>query len=312
MSAPHVLFVDDEPNILQGLRRMLKQAKVDWSARFACGGSEALAMLADAPADIVVSDMRMPGMNGAQLLREVQKHHPQTIRLILSGHSEEEALLDAAEVSHQFLSKPCDIEALLKSVNGALSLRSLLDDEALRSLVSSLSSIPSPPRIYDEVQRAARSDTSGLKAIAEIIGRDPGLSARILGLANSAYLGGARSYSSVSAAVGFLGLDTIRSLVLQHGLLSQMRVKEIAGYSVDDLTRHALRCATRAARIARAERLPRASCDEAFVAGLLQNVGLLVLADNLGGGLHSHCPFGRGGRPLLVRDRTTDSSREPR
>lgn len=282
MSAPVVLFVDDEPNILQGLRRLLKQARVDWSTRFAGSGIEALNMLADTPADIIVSDMRMPGMNGAQLLREVQKRHPETIRLILSGHSEEEALLDAAEVSHQFLSKPCDAETLLRSVNGALSLRGLLDDKALRSLVTSLTSIPSPPRIYDEMVKAARSDTSGLKTVAELIENDPGLSARILGLANSAFLGSQRTCHNVGAAVGLLGLDTIRSLVLQHGLVSQMRIREIAGQTIDDCMQHALDHAMLAARIARAEGLAPASCEEAFIAGMLHDVGLLVLADNLG------------------------------
>jgi len=282
VSVPVVLFVDDEPNILQGLRRMLKQARVDWSTRFAGSGSEALNMLADTPADIVVSDMRMPGMNGAQLLREIQRRHPQTIRLILSGHSEEEALLDAAEVSHQFLSKPCNVETLLRSVNGALNLRGLLNDEALRRLVTSLSSIPSPPSIYEEVTRAARSDMAGLKAVAQIIEKDPALSARILGLANSAFLGSQRSHSSIGSAIGLLGLDTIRSLVLQHGLVSQLSVGDIAGWAIDDFLRHSLEHASLAARIARAEGLSPAACEEAFIAGLLHDVGLLVMADNLG------------------------------
>jgi len=109
-----VLFVDDEPRILDGRRRMLRSMRHEWKMSFAETGQEALAILANQPFDVVVVDMRMPGMDGVQLLSEVRKRH-QIIRIVLSGTADREAILRAVGLAHQYLSKPCDAETL-KSV----------------------------------------------------------------------------------------------------------------------------------------------------------------------------------------------------
>jgi len=67
----NILFVDDEPVLLDGLRRSLRSMRNEWSITFAGSGEEALKVLEKAPFDVVVSDMRMPKMDGAQLLNEV-------------------------------------------------------------------------------------------------------------------------------------------------------------------------------------------------------------------------------------------------
>src|SRR5450755_4506465 len=102
-----LLFVDDEPNVLQGLQRQLRPMRNEWDMHFVENGQKALDFMAAQPVDIVVSDMMMPGMDGAQLLSEVVRRHPQTVRLILSGHAEREAVLRLVGPAHQYLSKPC-------------------------------------------------------------------------------------------------------------------------------------------------------------------------------------------------------------
>ena len=78
-----ILFVDDEPMLLQGLQRSLRSMRQDWEMAFVKGGKEALEAIDKQAFDIVVTDMRMPGMDGAQLLEEVKKRSPQTLRMIL-------------------------------------------------------------------------------------------------------------------------------------------------------------------------------------------------------------------------------------
>ena len=80
-----VMFIDDEPNILSGLRRILRPLRDQWQMQFADGGQAALDSLADAPCDVIVSDMKMPGMDGAELLSAVKKKYPTSIRIALSG-----------------------------------------------------------------------------------------------------------------------------------------------------------------------------------------------------------------------------------
>ncbi len=117
-----ILFVDDEPKILDGLRDLLRKERKQWDMVFALGGQEALDELARGRFDVVVSDMRMPGIDGVMLLKMVKEKYPATARIILSGHAEREAVVNALPVAHQFLSKPCDADVLRTVVDRACGL----------------------------------------------------------------------------------------------------------------------------------------------------------------------------------------------
>ena len=114
MSEPRktILFVDDEANILAGLGRMLRGLRQSMDLQFAASGEQALAVLAAQPVDVLVTDMRMPGMDGATLLGIVQERYPQVVRLMLSGQSDRESVLRTVGSVHQFLTKPTTQEAL--------------------------------------------------------------------------------------------------------------------------------------------------------------------------------------------------------
>ena len=117
-----ILFVDDEPMILQGLQRMLRPLRDEWDMVFVDGGEKALAAMAESTFDVVVTDMRMPVMNGAQLLTEIRKRHPSTVRLILSGHADKDLVSQCLGVAHQYISKPCDPEQLKTTIRSACLL----------------------------------------------------------------------------------------------------------------------------------------------------------------------------------------------
>ena len=113
-----VLFVDDDDLVLQGLRRMLRPLREEWDMEFVASGSQALECMARQPFDVVVSEMVMPGMSGAQLLTEVMARHPETVRLILSGHAEKDLIMKCVAATHQYLAKPCESDALrIRSVD---------------------------------------------------------------------------------------------------------------------------------------------------------------------------------------------------
>ncbi|MDJ0855264.1 MAG: response regulator, partial [Desulfobacterales bacterium] len=85
MDRKRLLFVDDEPMVLKGLQRSLRSMRQEWEMTFAAGGREALDAMQAQPFDVVISDMRMPEMDGAQLLEVVKRDYPQVVRIILSG-----------------------------------------------------------------------------------------------------------------------------------------------------------------------------------------------------------------------------------
>jgi DNA-binding NtrC family response regulator len=114
-----ILFVDDEAHVLDGLRDLLRRQRREWEMVFALGGDAALRELDAQPFHVVVSDMRIPGIDGAALLALVQERYPETVRIILSGQTEHEAALRAVPVAHQFLAKPCDREQLRRAIDRA-------------------------------------------------------------------------------------------------------------------------------------------------------------------------------------------------
>ena len=141
-----ILFVDDEAHVLDGLRDLLRRQRHEWEMVFALGGDAALRELDAQPFDVVVSDMRMPDIDGATLLARVQERHPETVRIFLSGQTEPKAALRAVPVAHQFLAKPCDREQLRQAIDRACLSQALVADPAVRRAAGAAEMLPSAPR----------------------------------------------------------------------------------------------------------------------------------------------------------------------
>jgi HD-like signal output (HDOD) protein/CheY-like chemotaxis protein len=247
---------------------------------FLDSGVKALEFMAKTPVDVVVSDMRMPGMNGAQLLNEVMKRHPKTVRLVLSGHADQDLILDCVGCTHQFLSKPCDAEALRTTVRRALVLEGSIKNEHLQQLVGKMGHLPMIPALYTEIVDKMNDPDAALADVGVIIAKDMGMTAKILKLVNSAFFGLRREVSNPGEAVGYLGLDAIKSLVLSLNAFAQFETAPTEGFSLPALWNHSLTVASGAKALARLEGAPAKVGDEAFVSGLLHDVGKMVLAVN--------------------------------
>ncbi|MZH05651.1 MAG: response regulator [Nitrospinae bacterium] len=105
-----ILFVDDDISLLQSIRRYVRLNHKEWNCMFSNSGEEALKILSQMPFDLIISDMRMPQMDGSQLLRKVKEKYPATIRFILSGQTEQNSFLKGIGSMHQFLTKPCGMD----------------------------------------------------------------------------------------------------------------------------------------------------------------------------------------------------------
>lgn len=276
-----VLFVDDEPKILEGLQRMLRSMRAEWEMEFAAGGPAALDLLNTESFDVIVTDMRMPVMDGAQLLTQVRQFHPQIVRIVLSGHSDQEMILKSVGAAHQYLSKPCDPELLKETISRACSLRDLLTNKRLTLLVSQMESLPSLPSLYMELMKQLELPDPSIKQIGATISKDLGMTAKILQMVNSAFFGLRRHISNPAEAVGLLGLDIVKALVLSIHVFSQFSPTRIPGFSLEDLWEHNLAVGALSKQIARAEKQTPQVVDDSFTAGLLHECGKLVLAARL-------------------------------
>lgn len=276
-----ILFVDDDPSVLQGLGRMVRSLRTDWQLAFATGGRQALEILAGDPFDVIVTDMRMPGMDGAELLAEVMRRHPHMVRIVLSGQAEQATILRSIGSTHQYLWKPCDPETLQQTLVRACALRGMLADDALTRLVSRLDALPSPPALYLAVLEECRSSRGSVLKIAEVVAQDVAMTAKILQLVNSAFFGRRRRITSSLQAVQLLGLNTVKALMLSAHVFSEFRGTAKATEFVDRLHEHSLAASTCARLIAASERCREEVVDDASVGALLHDTGELILAANL-------------------------------
>jgi len=275
-----VIFVDDEALVLQGLQRMLRPMRNEWDMEFVEKGSIALERMAQASYDVVISDMMMPGMNGAELLSQVMQRSPKTVRLILSGHADRELILKCVGSAHQYLSKPCDAEMLKATVLRATSMETSTQNEKLMALVAQVETLPSLPSLYTEIIQCLQSPDFSMYDVGTIIAKDISMTAKVLKLVNSAFFGLGRRISSPVEAAAYLGADVLKALVLSANVFGQFHTAQVRNFTADALWEHSLRTAGAAKLIAKAEQVSHAQVEEAFVAGMLHDSGKLVLATN--------------------------------
>jgi HD-like signal output (HDOD) protein/CheY-like chemotaxis protein len=281
MEKNSILFVDDEPNILSGLQRMLRFLRHEMDFHFVESGKEALAFMEAHHVDVIVSDMRMPGMDGAELLATVQEKFPHVIRIMLTGQADEESILRTVGVAHQFLAKPSSPEILKEVLGRSCALRDLLQNEPLKALIASLGSLPSLPATYAALQRKLKDPECGLNDVAAIIEQDLAMSAKVLQLVNSAFFGFFKNIDSPARAVHLLGLDTVKALALGVGVFNEFKPIADKIFSVQSLWNHSMGVAAYAKIIAQAETGTKESIDHAFIAGLIHDIGKLLFYSSI-------------------------------
>ena len=273
----NVLFVDDDTNILQGLRRMLRPMREKWEMHFAESGQKALEIMSRVDMDAVVSDMRMPGMDGPELMRRIMREHPDAVRFALSGYSNQEMVGRSIAPTHQYLTKPCDENKLIQALEQAMDARAFISNKAVLDKIARIEHLPVLPRAYVRITDELGKCDPSPKAVGEIVGEDVGLSANILKLVNSAYFGLSRTVTSPQQAVIVLGVNVIRSVILSLHVFKSFETTEERSFSLAKLWEHSMRTASIARIIAKAEGLARENADNAYIAALLHDVGKLVL-----------------------------------
>ena len=274
---PSILFVDDEPNILNGLKRMLHSMQDHWDMTFCLTGQQALKELENKHPDIVVTDLLMPQMDGVQLLKEVHARHPEIIRIVLSGHSDKNLALKATLYAHQFLPKPYEAKELQKALKRIFSLRSILTNPEVQAVLSKMGTLPSLPKVHQLIMRELQKENPSVNRVAELIAQDIGLTASIMKLVNSAFFGLRTRVSSPHHAVNLLGLDVISALALSVHFFSSFDSSHYPGFDLDLLWKHSLATGLLSKTVGKIEGLSTQEQDGLYISGILHDIGKLAL-----------------------------------
>ncbi len=274
--SPTVLFVDDDEDVLAGLRLSLRRHRNDYRLLFASSADEAIALLDTEPVDMVISDMRMPDRSGADLLEEVRFRHPDVIRYVLSGQAGDRLVSRSVAVTHRWLSKPCDTTVLVAAMAEATGHRAEILDEQVRRAVGAVDALPSHPLVHRHLLDEFAKPNPSIDRVAALAAGDPGFTVKLLQWANSAYAGDKPIYD-VRRAIGQIGLDALVPLSMANDIVRPFTSSEvIPGFGIDLFHRHARAVSALAAGLTSPDQIALAA-----TAGLLSNVGLLVETGHL-------------------------------
>lgn len=277
-----IMFVDDEPHVLDGLRRALRKYRDEWEMQFLLGGPAALAAVDQQPIDVLVTDMRMPEIDGAQLLTEVKKRLPDTIRIILSGHSDQEAILRSVSSAHQFLSKPCSPEVLQATIARACALRDRVRSDNIKKLISRGTAPSALPNSYSALLAELQTQEPDMSHIADLVSQDVGMACSLLRIVNSSFFGSRRHIESLAHAVRLVGLNLLRQLALSTGIFSNFERNPAMLAKAQESFEHSLLVSQAAKEIAELELTnDSASRDNSMIAGIVHDVGQLTLAESI-------------------------------
>lgn len=273
----NILFVDDEVRIIRGIRRMMFDMRSDWEMYFVTSGQEALEIFEREHIDVIVSDMRMPGMDGGELLYKVMEISPETIRIILSGFSEQESTLRTVKVAQQFVSKPTNGETLISTVQRSLDLRKLLKNENLERVIAGTENIFSNSKVHTDIIKELQKPDCSMAKLADLVAQDVVIIANILKMVNSAFFGLPKEIINIRQAVSYLGINTILALFLHSELFPKGNMKNDKFFSINAFNEHSIKVAAFSKEIYISATGDSNSADDVVIAGILHDIGKLLL-----------------------------------
>ena len=268
-----ILFVDDEQLVLDGIKRQMRRIS-EWECQFCDSGKEALRILENDTFDVIVSDMRMPEMSGAELLSSVAVWHPSLVRIALSGYAELKLTLRTAPVAHHYLLKPCKTEMIRQTIERAMNITHLVDSAALEDFFDDLDEIPATPLIHASLTKLLCDPDAKPADVVKLIDSRPALKQKTLALANSIITGHLHRSDDILQAIFRLGYPMLRNLVFSVEVFEYWPQKLTASESdVETLRLHSVATAQMAAKFFSDDTIS----NDAFIAGMLHDVGKLLI-----------------------------------
>lgn len=276
----NILYLSETPSADDELRRGLSLKTDDWETSYARSQYEALTLLANRAFDVVVTDFRSASFHIPEFLRDVSRRFPQMIRIMLSEKASD-LTFDTILASHRYLLKPCNVDDLSQEIDRANRLRWLLSSDKLLKRIARSGPLPTLPAAYSELSQLLQNDNTGVWKVTQIISKHPTVAAKVLQVANSAFFAARRQVVDITQAVNIIGFEFLKLLVLSTELFSVFSNKVMREFKLKERWEHAWSVANYAAFIARDLSLPQGIQEAAFSAGLLHDIGELVMIQRI-------------------------------
>ncbi len=271
-----ILFMDEDEKVLKGLQRSLRSMRSTWEMYFASTMPKIKGLLNSREFDFCITDIRHKGIDGIGFLKKLRDNWPGVVRIILSGETDQAVIMKSALHAHQFIAKPCDVNKIKSVVSKTSRLKQVVHSKPVEKIVSKIGTLPSLPLIYAELMGALEAQDTSVKKIGRIISGDQSMSIKVLQLVNSSFFGLGSHVSDPGDAVSFLGLETIKSLVLSVCIFDEFNSDAIPLPFMNQLWEHSRFTGFLARDLARRAGQDKMRIENCFAAGLLHDCGRLI------------------------------------
>jgi len=300
-----ILLVDGDADFLQRVRKGFWRNHRSWEVISVQTGSAALQALDRDPVDILITDLRLPDMEGAQLIQQVRERQPGVVRIALSDPAEAEWLEQVEEGLHRLFIKPLEPDFLVGIVESLDTVDDATSARSIRAFVGGLGRIPSLPGLYSELVALLQREDTGMGEVSRLIQRDLGMASQVLKLANSVHYASDRPVVEITRALAMMGMDSLKSLVLFRGLISSFESSRPQGLDLEKLWFHSFEVASGVRKLTVLEGRAELA-DLAFSVGLLHDIGLVVLVTDPAGRYKAILEKAQSSRiPLAVLEHDT-------
>lgn len=273
-----ILFVHENPSVLVRLAAHLDSKPGEWEAAYAQNAAEAETCLSEEACDVVFAGGATESICVTELLDRIAEISPDAVRIVLTNPEDEDGLIRRVSRAHQFLAESCEPEDLHETLQRASRVRDLLDEPGLKQLISQIERLPSLPTLYAQIVNELRSSEPSIARVARTICDDMSMAAKTIQMVKTISYAPRSKINDPMRASIYLGIDMLKALVLSARVFAQFERVHVAELTVGSLWEHSLRVATLAQQIARHEQLEKTEIDDAFLSGVLHDVGKLILA----------------------------------
>ncbi len=272
----NILFVDDEMDIVDAYKRMLFKFRNVWGTYFACSAKDAIDLLNSTDIDIVITDMRMPGVDGVEFLKQIQAQYPDKIRIIITGQMDIDDMVVATGVAHQMIAKPLDPNKLIALITDLVS-QELLQNAAISKALNAIVNLPTIPEIYFQIDELLAKPDPDIARVADLIHHDLGLTAKILQVVNSGFFGLQTRVSNIVTAINYIGINVVKSIIMHQHLFSTNYFKRDLYSNVNLIANHSLCVASLARKICQEFKYNARTVESCFILGILHDIGRLSM-----------------------------------
>ncbi|HEX4119365.1 MAG TPA: HDOD domain-containing protein [Verrucomicrobiae bacterium] len=277
MPGKRILFADADKEAFEEFCKVMGS---QWQVTSVTSGMAALGEMQNQSCDVIVACIDLPELDGAELLNHVRVAHPETIRFVTAPADMKERVISHMVGGHQFLAKPFDKATLKNTIERSVSADHLIINANMRELVGRIRTFPTIPSLYLEVISALNNPDATTEDVGAIVAKDMAMTTKMLQVLNSAYFSLPRTITDPGEAVGILGFETVKSLIMSVKLMSQYDKIKPVYFSIDNIWRHSTRVAKIAREFCLIEMGDPVLAASSYTAGLMHDLGKVILAAN--------------------------------